>query len=50
MITPATFKKNPNRAICSIFNFPEENTIAFGGVPTGNMKAQLEANVIGRQN
>lgn len=38
---------NPAFAISLIFNFPEEKTIALGGVPTGSINAQLAARVIG---
>ena len=40
----------PTLAICAIVIFPDENTIAFGGVPTGNIKAQLAAKVTGMHN
>ena len=34
------FIRIPTRIISEIFNSPEPNTIALGGVATGNMKAQ----------
>ena len=34
------FIQIPTRIISEIFNSPEPNTIALGGVATGNMKAQ----------
>ncbi len=37
----------PIFAISWILIKPDENTIAFGGVPTGNIKAQLAARVNG---
>ena len=45
-----TFSKNPTLAIWAMVIRPEENTIAFGGVPTGSIKAQLAAKVIGIHN
>jgi hypothetical protein len=43
MITETMFIQNPVLTISDIFIYPELNTIAFGGVATGNMKAQLAA-------
>ena len=40
---------NPARTISGMVKTPEEKTMAFGGVATGNMKAQLAANVTGTQ-
>ena len=37
----------PARTICGTLIAPVENTMAFGGVATGNMNAQLAAIVIG---
>jgi hypothetical protein len=37
------FIQNPVRTISEIFIYPELKTIAFGGVATGNIKAQLAA-------
>ena len=39
------FNINPVRTMSPIFNFPELKTMAFGGVATGNIKAQEAANV-----
>ncbi len=44
---PMTFSAKPARAILGICSMPEPNTIAFGGVATGSMKAQLAASVTG---
>ena len=41
------FKKNPAFIIVAIVNLPEPQTIAFGGVATGNIKAQLAARQTG---
>lgn len=41
------FSTNPMEAICAIVTFPEEKTMAFGGVLTGIIKAQLAAKVKG---
>ena len=41
------FRIKPILAISCIFINPDENTIAFGGVPTGNINAQLAARVSG---
>ncbi len=49
IIVANIFNNNPFLAICLIVKTPEEKTIAFGGVPTGNIKAQLAAKVIGKQ-
>ncbi len=35
--------QNPARLICGIDTCPEPNTMAFGGVATGSIKAQLAA-------
>ena len=43
MITDIKFIQNPVFTISDILMYPELNTIAFGGVATGNMKAQLAA-------
>ena len=49
IITKAmAFIMSPNLAIFSILIFPDEKTIAFGGVAIGNIKAQLAPNVKGR--
>ena len=40
---PIRFKRKPALAICGTFINPEPKTIAFGGVATGNIKAQLAA-------
>lgn len=42
-ITETTFIQNPVLTISDIFIYPELNTIALGGVATGNIKAQLAA-------
>jgi len=47
MIMPMRFNRIPALAICGMLNLPVENTIAFGGVATGSMNAQLAAMVIG---
>ena len=47
MSTAIIFKKNPIEAICAIVTFPDENTIALGGVLTGIINAQLAAKVKG---
>ena len=39
------FKARPALTICDIFIFPEEKTMAFGGVATGNMNA-IEAEMV----
>lgn len=44
-----TFNKNPTFAIWAMVIRPDEKTIALGGVPTGSIKAQLAAKVIGIQ-
>jgi len=41
------FNARPVRAISCIVTMPVANTIAFGGVAMGNMKAQLAARVAG---
>ena len=41
------FSANPARIISGIVNFPDPNTIAFGGVATGSMNAQLAARTTG---
>jgi len=43
----AIFSQNPALAMSAMRNSPELNTIAFGGVATGIMKAQLAANAAG---
>ena len=43
IITEITFIQNPVLTISDILIYPELNTIAFGGVATGSMKAQLAA-------
>lgn len=43
MITDIRFIQNPVLTISDILMYPELNTIALGGVATGNMKAQLAA-------
>jgi hypothetical protein len=43
MITETTFIQNPVLTISDILIYPELNTIALGGVATGNIKAQLAA-------
>lgn len=47
---PITFKTNPYFTICFTSNIPEEKTIAFGGVPTGNINAKLAPSVNGMAN
>ena len=47
MTTPIMFSHTPARTICGILIVPVEKMIAFGGVATGNMNAQLAAIVIG---
>jgi hypothetical protein len=47
IIIPIIFNINPALIILGIVNKPDPNTIAFGGVATGSMKAQLAANVTG---
>lgn len=42
------FSTKPILTISLILIKPEENTIALGGVPTGNINAQLAASVNGR--
>ena len=37
---PRMLRPNPLLTICGIVTYPEPKTIAFGGVATGNMKAQ----------
>ena len=37
------FIQNPVLTISDILMYPELNTMAFGGVATGNIKAQLAA-------
>lgn len=49
MITPSKFNMKPTRAISETVTFPEENTIAFGGVLTGSINAHEAANVTGIQ-
>jgi hypothetical protein len=44
------FKIIPARAICRIVTWPEANTMALGGVATGNIKAQLAAKAAGNSN
>ena len=46
-MTPIMLRKTPARTICGMLIAPVANTIAFGGVATGNMNAQLAAIVIG---
>ena len=48
--TPIRFKTNPTRAIEEIVTFPDEKTIALGGVETGSIKAQEAASVTGKHN
>ena len=43
----ATFNNRPARAICGTVTAPDPKTIAFGGVATGIMKAQLAARATG---
>ena len=43
MIIETKFIQNPALTISDILIYPELNTMAFGGVATGNMKAQLAA-------
>ena len=47
--TEKIFIKNPYAAICFMLIFPDENTMALGGVLIGIMKAQLAARVKGIQ-
>ena len=47
MTIPMRLRKTPARTICGMLINPVENTMAFGGVATGNMNAQLAAIVIG---
>ena len=47
IMIPIMFSNTPARTICGMLIMPVENTIAFGGVATGNIKAQLAAIVIG---
>src|SRR5512144_624285 len=44
---PLTLSQKPALIICGIRTSPVPNTIAFGGVPTGIMNAQLAAIVAG---
>ena len=44
---PMIFSANPARIISGIVNFPDPNTMAFGGVATGSIKARLDANTSG---
>ncbi len=46
-IIPMMFSAMPARTIFGIVRSPDPKTIALGGVATGNMKAQLAANVTG---
>ena len=46
--TPAMFIHTPALIICGMVTIREPNTIAFGGVATGIMKAQLAAMVAGK--
>ena len=46
-ITATIFITNPAFVICLNLIWPLANTIAFGGVPIGNILAQLAASVIG---
>jgi len=41
------FSQNPERTICETLTWPLANTIAFGGVAMGSIKAQLDARVTG---
>ena len=47
MTIPIRLRKRPARTICGIVIWPVAKTMAFGGVATGSMKAQLAAMVIG---
>ncbi len=47
MTMPMILSNMPARTICGMLIAPVENTMAFGGVATGNMNAQLAAIVIG---
>src|SRR5690554_5162667 len=47
MMTPAIFSLKPAEIISVIFMWPVPNTMAFGGVATGIMKAQLAATAAG---
>ena len=44
---PTIFSNRPARAILGIVSMPDPKTMAFGGVATGSMNAQLAANVTG---
>ena len=46
---PIIFKTNPYFTIWFTCKYPEEKTIAFGGVPTGSINAKLAPNVKGMQ-
>ena len=52
LITTMTikFSRKPARAISGRFTCPLPNTIALGGVATGNMNAQLAASAAGTAN
>ena len=43
------FIKKPARIMSEMVRTPDEKTIAFGGVATGSIKAQLAASVTGTQ-
>ena len=47
IIIPIIFRAIPALIILGIFKRPEPNTMALGGVATGNIKAQLAAKVTG---
>jgi len=49
-IIPITLRANPAFIISGMVNFPEPYTIAFGGVATGSMNAQLAASTTGIAN
>ncbi len=44
---PIIFNINPAFIIVAIVNLPDPYTIAFGGVATGSIKAQLAASTVG---
>ena len=50
MTIPIRLSTNPALIIIGILNKPEPKTIAFGGVATGSIKAQLAAKVTGAAN
>ena len=50
VISDTKFSQKPARIMSQMAILPEPNTIPFGGVDMGSMKAQLAANVAGKAN